>query len=451
MRKLLRFWFTGAEPIDRRTYLEHGIALGLVKYAVDAVLIWAFADAIWTPVDYVVAGLSLERSKLGGVPVALQLALALWTAPFFWVGLSLSARRARDAGVTPWIAQLFFVPLLNYAFMATMALAPSRVKPSPDPEPPRTEDAEFGSTLRAIGLGALAGLAMVTLGIGAWRSYGASVFFGAPFLIGAVTAYTYNRSYAATARETHQLVLLALAITGLAAIAFAIEGLICLLMAFPFAYLIATMGSWFGRSIANNYVEHPRFAALGMLLLPATAPLLDLRDAPAIYEVRSAIEIDAPPMKVWQNVVSFPRLPRPTDVLFRTGIAYPIGARIVGEGVGAIRYCDFSTGAFVEPITRWEPGARLSFEVASSPPAMREWSPYQMSPPHLDGYFGARRGEFRLVALPDGRTRLEGSTWYELRIAPAAYWSLFATTIVERIHLRVLDHIKVVSETQTRP
>ena len=82
---------------------------------------------------------------------------------------------------------------------------------------------------------------------------------------------------------------------------------------------------------------------------------------------------------------------------------------------------------------------------------MREWSPYAISPPHLDGYFASKRGEFRLIALPNGRTRLEGSTWYELKMAPEAYWSIFATAIVERIHMRVLEHVKAVTETQTRP
>lgn len=116
-----------------------------------------------------------------------------------------------------------------------------------------------------------------------------------------------------------------------------------------------------------------------------------------------------------------------------------------------MRYCDFFTGSFVEPITRWEPGVRLSFDITSAPAPMREWSPYQISPPHLDGYFGAKKGEFRLIALPNGRRRLEGSSWYEVEIAPEVYWSLFATAIVGRVHMRVLGHIKEVTEMQTRP
>ena len=115
--------------------------------------------------------------------------------------------------------------------------------------------------------------------------------------------------------------------------------------------------------------------------------------------------------------------------------------------MGAVRYCVFSTGAFVEPITIWEPRRRLAFEVIESPAPMHELSPYDdIHPPHLDNYLRSRRGEFRLTPLPGGRTRLEGHTWYELDMAPAIYWQPIADAVIHRIHLRVLEHIKRESE-----
>jgi hypothetical protein len=171
-------------------------------------------------------------------------------------------------------------------------------------------------------------------------------------------------------------------------------------------------------------------------------PLLAPSASMPLHEVASAIEIDASPEVVWSHVVSFPDLPEPGVLVRRMGIAYPRRARIEGSGAGAVRYCEFSTGPFVEPIRIWDPGRRLSFDVVQSPPPLREWSVYAgVMPPHLDGYFHAVRGEFRLVRLTGNRTRLEGSTWYALRIAPAAYWGVFADLVVRRIHHRVLEHI----------
>jgi hypothetical protein len=150
---------------------------------------------------------------------------------------------------------------------------------------------------------------------------------------------------------------------------------------------------------------------------------------------------------VWRYVVAFPALEAPRERLFRLGVAAPVAARIDGSGVGAVRYCDFTTGSFVEPITAWEEERLLAFDITEQAPPMRELSPYgDIRAPHLDGYFRATYGEFRLSELPGGRTRLEGRTRYRVDMFPQAYWTILADEIVEAIHLRVLRHIKQLAE-----
>jgi hypothetical protein len=189
-----------------------------------------------------------------------------------------------------------------------------------------------------------------------------------------------------------------------------------------------------------------------LLLLPVASGLEQRTTVPeSLYEVRSHVDIEAPADVVWQNVVAFPPIDSPPDWFFGHGIAYPVRARIEGRGVGAVRYCEFSTGPFVEPITRWEPGVRLSFDVTAQPAPMAEWSPYRgIHPPHLDGYLQSRRGEFRLVALSATRTRLEGSTWYTLEMHPEGYWRLWSDFFISRIHARVLRHIREQAESRAR-
>ncbi len=215
-------------------------------------------------------------------------------------------------------------------------------------------------------------------------------------------------------------------------------------MAIPLALLVGLLGATMGRAIAlyGHRAIPPALSA--MLLLPIAAALEPPGNThPILHEVQSSVEINAPPERVWAHVIAFQPIPEPSDLVFRSGIAYPRYARIEGAGVGAVRYCVFSTGAFVEPITHWEPGRRLGFNVVNSPDPLRELSLYSdISPPHLHGYLRSRRGEFRLIALPGGRTQLEGSTWYEIRMAPEAYWQLWSDFLIHRIHDRVLDHIK---------
>jgi hypothetical protein len=75
------------------------------------------------------------------------------------------------------------------------------------------------------------------------------------------------------------------------------------------------------------------------------------------------VEIDAAPEIVWRSVIAFPEIDYPRAWWFQAGIAAPVGARIEGTGVGAVRYCDFTTGSFVEPVTAWEEGRLLAFDI----------------------------------------------------------------------------------------
>ena len=94
---------------------------------------------------------------------------------------------------------------------------------------------------------------------------------------------------------------------------------------------------------------------------------------------------------------------------------------------------------------------RLAFDVSSQPPAMKEWSPYaHVKPPHLEHYMVSKGGEFRLVRLPGDRTRLEGTTHYQLAVYPETYWVIYAEALLHAIHGRVLSHIKRLSELPAR-
>ena len=95
----------------------------------------------------------------------------------------------------------------------------------------------------------------------------------------------------------------------------------------------------------------------------------------------------------------------------------------------------------------WDAPHRLSFGVTAQPPALHELSPYRnVYARHVKGFFKAQRGEFRLVSLPDGRTRLEGSTWYTLQLYPQGYWRPIAEWLLTRIHTRVLEQVRKEAE-----
>ncbi len=243
--------------------------------------------------------------------------------------------------------------------------------------------------------------------------------------------------------------LLSVTVTCAALLALAVEGVVCIAMAAPIAGAFAAIGALFGYAVGRPRVR-PNAAAIVLCMLFAPAIMGAEKIASpvaATYEVSTSIDIAAPPSEVWKHVIRFPDLPPPTELPFRVGVAYPIRAKIVGEGVGAVRYCQFSTGDFVEPITIWNPGHELAFSVRTSAEPMHELSPYgSIDTPHLHDYMVSRHGQFVLEALPNGGTRLIGSTWYQHHLWPASYWRLWSDAIVHDIHYRVLEHIKNISE-----
>jgi hypothetical protein len=157
--------------------------------------------------------------------------------------------------------------------------------------------------------------------------------------------------------------------------------------------------------------------------------------------------INAPRQNVWNELVAFSEIDEPTEMLFKTGIAYPTHAEIEGTGVGAIRKCNFTTGAFVEPITIWNEPSLLQFGVLDQPPPMVEWSLYKdLKIAHLEGYFKSTQGQFMLETMHDGKTKLSGTTWYYHSVWPSFYWRIWSDYILHQIHRRVLTHIKIKSE-----
>lgn len=414
-----------------------------LKYAGDVALVYLATGRWWTPLDYLRSIATLLNTTFDNAPRWLLPALAIWTLPFIWIGVTLTLRRALDAGASAWTTLLYFVPYVNYAFMLALSALPSAPADDRGAAEWRPGDRTLPEALLSMGAGLALGLLMMGVSVLARGVYGASLFLGTPFLMGVVTAFLFNRKHPGGVRDTLQVVAMTLALTAGVIFILGSEGAICLVMAFPLSLVVGAMGGLLGRRIALAQPGSMGPAALSVIALPLSSFALPGGTPPPLREVRSSVEISAPAEVVWRNVIAFPPIPDPEAFLFKAGIAYPKSARIEGTGVGAVRYCVFSTGAFVEPITVWEPGRRLSFDVVESPPPMQEWSIYsRVSPPHLDGYLASRRGEFRLVPLPGGRTRLEGSTWYQLRVAPQGYWALMSDYLIHRIHQRVLTHIQ---------
>lgn len=284
--------------------------------------------------------------------------------------------------------------------------------------------------------------------------YALTLFVFLPFVMGISSTVLYGYKNTVNRKQLRGNAFLTLVIFCVGLLFFAVEGIICIIMAAPIGLLFV----WIGYLIASNVILKRTAAqsySIIILLYISTPTLLAFENTSKhTDEVRSivtSVEINASPQIVWKNVVTFPPIAEPTELLFKTGIAYPQNATIKGYGIGAVRYCNFNTGSFVEPITTWHENQLLAFSVAEQPVPMKEISPYNIEPNHLHGYWVSKKGQFKLTALPNGHTLLEGTTWYVNKIKPHFYWTIWSDNIVHAIHNRVLNHIKKVSEHPAQP
>ena len=445
----LLLWFSLSRDVRRLAYMLSGFGLMAFKYAIEAGLINFYTGKFFAPHAFLTPLFSMRAEFLAPpAPEWLAWALLVWTLPFLWIAVSMSVRRAADAGATAWLGLLVLVPGINFVAMLLLCALPSRGQVSFAAKKPQpVVDHRVRSALLGIVVSMVISLLMLLVSVYAFADYGVALFLGTPILVGAVSTFLYNRPYPRGLGSSLLVAEVAIFLCGTAVLLFAFEGIICLAMLYPIGAIMGLLGGLIGYALGVMTSARATALLLPIAMLPLAAGAeLAYRPTPE-YEVVSSVEIEAPPQQVWPHVVGFSELPPPPDWYFRLGIAYPQRATIEGEGVGAVRRCEFSTGAFVEPITVWDEPHRLAFAVESQPPPMQELSPYRhVHPPHLDGYLRCQRGEFRLIELPGGRTRLEGSTWYEFEMYPQDYWTLWSDLCIHRIHRRVLNHIKELSE-----
>lgn len=149
------------------------------------------------------------------------------------------------------------------------------------------------------------------------------------------------------------------------------EGLICIIIWLPILLVCSSIGGFFG-FICLKIIKAKRnrnYCIAIVALLPfAVAPLEQLRTAPEeIRTVQTQIKIHASPQTVWNQIKTVPLITpqeRSFSVSHFIGFPQPLEAKLVGEGIGAVRYATFEKGVmFVETINEWDAPHRLSFSI----------------------------------------------------------------------------------------
>jgi hypothetical protein len=229
------------------------------------------------------------------------------------------------------------------------------------------------------------------------------------------------------------------------------EGRICAAMAAPFLYLGGLIGTLVTPPLLRRL--RTRWISGALVALPLLGLPIELQIAyPDRYsEVRTVMEIDATPEAVWRHTIEIPRIRQ--DELSWTfshailGVPEPVSASMAGSGPGALRQLRWGMGVqFEEIITRWDENRHLAwdfrFSAHSIPPAVES---------HIkvdSGYLHIKEGDYRLVPLPGGKTRLTLTTRCRMATPINVYAEWWGRLFLNDFHGIVLEIIRARAETQ---
>ncbi|WP_426670579.1 hypothetical protein ACPPVU_04905 [Mucilaginibacter sp. McL0603] len=215
------------------------------------------------------------------------------------------------------------------------------------------------------------------------------------------------------------------------------EGVICLIIVSPLVLSFVISGAFLGRAMFRRKNTTINISIIGLMI----AVFIIDSASEHHYEniVSDTITVNAPANLVWKNVVAFKRIKEKNKYwLFKVGMPSPVESTVEGYYLGAKRKCIFSNGyTFDEKIVTYDVNKNLTFAVTNQP-----------RDPEIMGHIDILQGQFLLKDNGNGTTTLTGNSWYKLYVFPTWYYDIWAQSITRNVHLRVMQHIKELSEVK---
>src|SRR5580700_2278873 len=101
-------------------------AVGLIGVAVKHNIDWMIAAAFFGYRELIFfnylapLGKAARLNHLSSTEAKFLATLLLFSIPFLWVGVAMTAKRLRDAGKPVWLVALFFIPVINVLFFLVL-------------------------------------------------------------------------------------------------------------------------------------------------------------------------------------------------------------------------------------------------------------------------------------------------------------------------------------------
>ncbi len=187
--KLADLWRAGG-TIDRGTYAIIGVLGFALKHNLDRFVASYWFHRPWTLFNYWMPVRDIARiTELPRRDAAFLATMVALAFPFIWVGVVLTMKRLRSAGLPLPLMILFFVPFLNLAFFLVLCLLPGHTTSTSEPSAARAEsllwrvlpDSALGSAAVSLVITVPLGVGAAVLGAEVLQNYGWGLFVALPF------------------------------------------------------------------------------------------------------------------------------------------------------------------------------------------------------------------------------------------------------------------------------
>ena len=225
------------------------------------------------------------------------------------------------------------------------------------------------------------------------------------------------------------------------------EGVICVLILSPLWLGSGLLGAWGTWRLRRRSEDLSSVFSAAFLLLPLAAmqvePFVPLPQR--TFTVTRTIEVAATPARLWPLMRGIPDV-QPGEGCWNIsqdviGVPRPLGARLVGAGVGAQRMANWGARVrFREVITRWAPGRAIGWRFMFDNLAGWAFTDRHLMPD--SPYFRVLDGGYRVIPLASGRTRLVLATRYRVRTPVNAYAALWGELFLGDLENNLLALVK---------
>jgi hypothetical protein len=152
-----------------------------------------------------------------------------------------------------------------------------------------------------------------------------------------------------------------------------------------------------------------------------------------IESVRTVVQLDASPERVWQGMLFYEEVPGRPSLLLRAFLPAPIRTEGEKTRVGATIQCQYERGYLEKRITAAEPARFVRFDVVVQRLGVEDCIDMQGGSYEI----GAARGGSEVVL----------TTHYRGRLRPRWLWRPFEHFLAHRLHRHILEGMRATLET----